>query len=101
MALSIKLEQLMRDNPGLSYQELAVLGQVSATRLTQILNLLHLAPDLQERLLWLEPNGKGRERMHEAALRRISGVYDWRLQRLAFDAIISKRNSGSKGDRDA
>jgi hypothetical protein len=102
MALAIKLEQLMRDNPHLSYQELAGLGQVSAPRLTQILNLLHLAPDLQERLLWLEPNGKGRERMHEAALRQISAVYDWRLQRLAFDAIVSKRDNGAEqGGRDA
>lgn len=101
MALAIKLEQLMRQHPHLSYQELAGLGRVSAPRLTQILNLLHLAPDLQQRLLWLEPNGKGRERMHEAAVRRISRVYDWRLQRLAFEAIVSKRKSRSAGGRDA
>jgi hypothetical protein len=34
-------------------QELARLGHVSRTRVTQILNLLHLAPDIQERLLFL------------------------------------------------
>jgi hypothetical protein len=93
MALAIKLEEVMREHPNLSYQELAYVGRVSAPRVTQVLNLLHLAPDLQQRLLWLEPNPKGREQIHERALRRISRLYDWRLQRLAFEAIVSKRNS--------
>jgi hypothetical protein len=58
MAIAIKLEDFLNHHRDLSCQELARMGQVSAPRLTQVLNLLHLAPDLQERLLWLEPNGK-------------------------------------------
>jgi hypothetical protein len=34
---------------------------VSRSRITQILNLLNLAPDLQEQLLFLEPNPFGRD----------------------------------------
>lgn len=102
MALAIKLENLVCEHPDLTHRDLARLGHVSATRLTQVLNLLHLAPDLQERLLRLEPNPKGREHIHESALRRLSGLYDWRLQRLAFEAIVSdaggcERHGGSGG----
>ena len=89
MALALKLEGVQRQHPELSNQDLARLGHVSASRLTQILNLLHLAPDLQERLLWLEPNRKGRERLHEKALRRLPKLYDWRQQRLAFEGILA------------
>jgi len=61
MALAMQLQSLQHEHADLTYQDLARLGHVSASRLTQILNLLHLAPDLQERLLWLEPNPKGRD----------------------------------------
>jgi hypothetical protein len=89
MALAIQLQGLKHEHADLSDQDLARLGHVSAPRLTQILNLLHLAPDLQERLLWLEPNPKGRDRVHEPALRRLTKLYDWRQQRLAFEAILA------------
>ncbi len=89
MALAVKLESVMRENPDLSFADLARLGHVSATRVTQIMNLLHLAPDLQERLLWLEPVESGRDRIHEHTLRSLSQVYDWRQQRVAFEAMLS------------
>src|ERR1700736_1681228 len=83
------LQTTQYHRPGARGQDLARLGHVSASRLTQILNLLHLAPDLQERLLWLEPNRKGRDRIHEHALRRLPKLYDWRQQRLAFEGILT------------
>jgi hypothetical protein len=52
MALAIKLGQLL-DEGVATHAELARLGQVTRARMSQILNLLHLAPDLQERLLTL------------------------------------------------
>src|ERR1039457_4054719 len=55
MALAIKLHSQELEHTHLSYRQLARLGHISAARLTQVLNLLHLAPDLQEWLLWLEP----------------------------------------------
>ena len=88
MALAIKLER-DRNQGCFDYTELAKHGRVSRTRITQIFNLLHLAPDLQERLLFLEPTARGRERMSEKALRRISGLYDWVEQRRAFESVIS------------
>src|SRR5262249_8965274 len=42
-----------------NYVALARLGHVSTARITQILNLCNLAPDLQEELLHLPPGGAG------------------------------------------
>ena len=89
MALAIKFEDLLREVAGLSYTDLARLGGVSRSHITHILNLLCLAPDLQERLLFLEPSPRGPDRIHEAALRRLSQLYDWQQQRCMFEAIHS------------
>src|SRR5260370_41725291 len=59
MALAIKLEGLLGEVEGLSYADLARLGGGSRSRLTPILNLLHLAPGLQERLLSRGPRPTG------------------------------------------
>ena len=89
MALAIKFESLLGDVEGLSYADLARLGGVSRSHITHILNLLHLAPDLQERLLFLEPSPRGPDRIHEAGLRRLSQLYDWQEQRREFEVILA------------
>jgi hypothetical protein len=61
MALSLRFEMLLRRGEVASYAELARLGHVSCARISHILNLLHLAPDLQEELLFLTRKGRGRE----------------------------------------
>ena len=48
MALAIRFEQLVRGGVVADYAELARLGHVTRARMTQITNLLHLAPDIQE-----------------------------------------------------
>src|SRR5260370_4297947 len=70
MALAIKFENLLGEVEDLSYADLARLGGVSRSHLTHILNLLYLAPDLQEWLLVLEPRPAGPHPMPAAALPR-------------------------------
>ena len=89
MALAIKLEHMRRDPNALSYGEMAQLGHVSRARLTQIMNLLHLAPDIRERLLFLPPVEKGREPLNESALRKLTGYYDWAEQRQVRERMRS------------
>jgi hypothetical protein len=48
MALAIRFEGLLRDGTIRDYAELARLGRVTRARMTQIMKLLLLAPDLQE-----------------------------------------------------
>src|SRR5258707_3499809 len=90
MALAIKLEDLLRDAE-IDGMELARRGRVSRPRITQILNLLHLAPDIQERLLWLPPLGKGRQVLSETNLRQLSAEHDWECQRKRFEQLLSRR----------
>lgn len=52
--------------------ELARLGHVSQPRMTQILNLTLLAPDIQEELLFLPRIVSGKTAVHEKVLRPLS-----------------------------
>ncbi len=54
MALAIYMEGLIREGHVADYAELARLAQVSRARITQIMNLLHLAPDIQEEILFAQ-----------------------------------------------
>src|SRR4051794_9829142 len=53
MALAIRLDNLLRAGDVGDYAELARIGHVSRARVTQIMNLLQLAPDIQEAILFL------------------------------------------------
>lgn len=48
MALAIRFEQLIRAGVVADYSELATLGHVTRPRISQIMNLLNLAPDIQQ-----------------------------------------------------
>jgi len=65
MALAIRFDKLIRDGVVKDYAELARLGQVTRARLTQITNLLNLAPDIQEEILFLPPVAGEREAISE------------------------------------
>jgi hypothetical protein len=60
-ALAVRFDQLLRTGPIASYAELARLGRVTPARISQIMNLLGLAPDLQEALLFLPRVTRGRD----------------------------------------
>ena len=91
MALAIKLDDLRHQYPDLAASELARRGRVSRSRITQIFNLRNLAPDIQERLLWLPPQAPGREVVSEKSLRRLAGECDWERQRERFEQLLSRR----------
>ena len=81
MALAIKFDNLLRDGKVADLSELARLAHVSQPRMTQIMNLLHLAPDIQEELLHLQPVIKGRDTITERHLRPICKIISWQKQR--------------------
>jgi hypothetical protein len=81
MALALRFEQLLRAGEVASYAELARLGRVSCARISQILNLLQLAPDIQERILFLTRKGRSRDPIHLARLQPIAAKLDWGKQR--------------------
>ena len=88
MALAIRFDQLIRDREVRDLAEIARLGHVTRARVTQVMNLLHLAPDIQEAILFLPTVGQGRDPICERDLRPIAAVTDWRKQRAAWSSLL-------------
>ena len=84
MALAIRFEGLLRDKTIGDYAELARLGRVTRARMTQIMKLLHLAPDIQEQILFLSPL----KRLNERNLRCVVARINWDEQRRIFERLI-------------
>jgi hypothetical protein len=88
MALAIKMEDLIGAGGIADYSELAQLGHVTRARITQIMNLLLLAPDIQEEILFLPSPDQGRNSVHLAQLQPIARVPDWNQQRRLWVAWL-------------
>ena len=71
MALAIRFDGLIQSGAVENYSELARLGNVTRARMTQIMNLLMLAPEIQEEILYLPRAESGRD---EVLLRDLQGV---------------------------
>jgi len=87
MALAIKFDGLVRNGEVKDYADLARLGQVTRARITQIMNLLQLAPDIQEQLLFLPPVQFGRDPISLRELQSICLTFDWKNQQKAWSAL--------------
>jgi len=87
MALAIRFEQLISEGKVTDYAELARLGHVSRARITQIMNLRLLAPDIQEQLLWLSPIERGSDPLHLRQLQPIAATSAWGKQRRLWNAL--------------
>jgi len=81
MALAIRLEQMLRRGEVSDIADLARLNHVTQPRMSQILALTLLAPDIQESLLFLPLVTTGSPPIHEKMLRPISAEIDWGRQR--------------------
>jgi len=91
MALAIRFDELVRTGVVADYAELARLGQVSRARVSQIMNLLQLAPDIQEGVLYL-PRTEGRiAAIHLWQLQSIAAAFSWKRQRTMWSQLTQKR----------
>ena len=77
MALAIKFQDMVDRGEVRDYADLARLGYVTRARLTQIMNLLLLAPEIQESIL--EPESA--DLPTERDLRRVVRYVHWDEQR--------------------
>jgi len=89
MALAIRFGKLIQAGEVADYSELAHLGHVTRARITQIMNLLMLAPDIQEEILFLSRVTEGRDPIHLRQLQPIALVPDWRKQRKLWKELMS------------
>jgi hypothetical protein len=86
LALSHKLDAMVRSGEITDYAQLARLGHISPARLTQIMVLLHLAPAIQEYILFLA--AADARFITELALRKIAREPRWDRQRELFELIL-------------
>src|SRR5262245_29990823 len=87
MALAIRFEHLIASGQVVNQAELARLGGVSRARLTQVMNLLLLAPDIQEELLFLSCGPSERPTIYLRQLQPIVAIADWNRQRQQWLAL--------------
>jgi hypothetical protein len=96
LALAHKLDQLIHQGHIPNYACLARVGHVSRARITQIMGLLPLAPDLQEQILFLPPTRRGRDCVHLRQLQPIARIPDWGLQRLLWRKLCLVQTSNKE-----
>ena len=87
MALAHKVREAIRDGRVTDQAEAARRLGVNRARISQLLDLTHLAPDIQERVLLLDAI-EGVQPLHERTLRPITRQKDWRVQRAMFDDVF-------------
>lgn len=87
MALAIRFDDLVRSGEVEDFADIAELGQVTRARVSQIVNLLNLAPEIQEEILFLSPVAGDGEAVSEGRVRQIAGQPDWTQQRKAWSSL--------------
>ena len=87
LALAHHCFRLVQSGAIINQSELAHFGQISTTRMTQIMWLDNLAPDIQEEILFLPKTTQGRDLIKEADLRLIAKTLDWTKQRQMWKGL--------------
>jgi DNA invertase Pin-like site-specific DNA recombinase len=92
LALAVKCEGLVRSGAIADYAELARRGWVTRARITQILNLLHLAAPIQEEILHWPAGTSRRDPVSERALRRLTQIPSWPKQLELWHQLVPAAN---------
>ena len=88
MALAIKLSDDLDAGRVKDLADIARLGNITRARVTQIMNLMTLAPDIQEAILFLPRTIKGRSPVTERDLRQVAARPDWNEQRRSWKSLF-------------
>jgi hypothetical protein len=87
MALAIHFDRLLRSGEIADVNELAELCHVTQPRISQILALNMLAPEIQEELLFLPAVAADRPAIQERMLRPIAAEVEWVRQRRLWGTL--------------
>src|SRR5450755_322144 len=87
MALAINFQDMIQRGEAKDYADLARLGCLTRERMSQIMELVWLAPDIQQEILEFPPNGAGRFPISEVAVRKIASPLSWDEQRRAWQLL--------------
>jgi hypothetical protein len=87
LALALHFEKMIKKGQVRDFADIANLGYVSRARLTQIMNLLLLAPDIQTEILFLPRTIRGTDAVLERQVRPIAAQLDWSKQRQIWQEL--------------
>jgi len=87
MALAIQFQDMIQRGEARDYADLARLGCLTRERMSQIMELVWLAPDVQQEILEFRPTGAPRFPISEVAARRIGSFLAWPEQRSAWQLL--------------
>ena len=87
MALAIQFQDMIQRGEARDYADLARLGCLTRERMSQIMELVWLAPDIQKEILEFPPSGAARFPISEVAVRRIASPLSWNEQRHAWQTL--------------
>ena len=87
LALAHRIDGMIRAGELKDMANAARAIRITRARMTQIMNLLLLAPELQDAILDLPLVTSGRDPVSERALRRIVAEADWERQRELWDEV--------------
>jgi len=91
LALAHKVDDMIRAGKLKDLADAARACGVTRARMTQIMNLLLLAPEIQEQLLRWPPVTEGRDPVTERALRPVAAESAWERQRQVLTAQLIGR----------
>ena len=97
MALAIKFQDMIDRSEVRDYADIARLGHVTRARITQIMNLLNLAPDIQAEILGLNGLSAPYHDCAERDLRSATRFTLWSDQRRGWQT--TRRAKGQRIDR--
>ncbi len=96
-ALALRFEGLVRKGAVSSYAEIAELGHVTRARVSQVTNLLNLAPDILEAVLTLPRSEGRRDPIHLRQLQPIASTCDWGKQRRQWRELCRQQGVPAQG----
>jgi hypothetical protein len=99
LALAHRFDGLLKSGAVKDYTELARLGHVTRARISQVMSLLYLAPNLQETVLFLPRTLRGRDPIQLRHLLPIAACPDWRKQRRLWAELVRFRGEAGAGDK--
>ena len=95
MALAIRLYDLLATGQVKDQAEIARTAGITRARVTQILNLTQLAPDIQQAILDLQPTTDSAPCFRQHEIRQIAFHPNWKKQRASWKRL-AKRSSSPK-----
>ena len=90
MALAIQFQDMIQRGEARDYADLARLGCLTRERMSQIMELIWLAPDIQHEVLYLPLTSGGRYPISEIDMRKIASPLSWVEQKTEWARLKAK-----------